>query len=60
MINCPCRKMIVEKSIEDVKFYDDCIVRAELLKLTKYRYYKALYEGRIKQFERIINNRKYI
>lgn len=60
MINCPCRKMVVEKSIEDVKFYDDCIVRLELLKIPKYRYYKTLYEGRIKQFERIINNHKYI
>lgn len=58
MIVCPCRRMIVAKTINDAKFYDDCLVKLELLKIPKYRYYKSLYEGRIKELENIFSKLK--
>ena len=52
MIKCPVRlRAFIEK--DNCVGYMDCKIRFELFKLSKYRYYKCLYDGRIKNIERL-------
>lgn len=56
MIECPCRILLQEYYADSVT--DNCPIKIKLLQLPKYRYYKALYEGRIKPVEKIIKRSK--
>lgn len=53
MIECSLRVVAKEYQINYNK-YMDCPIRLKLLKIQKYRYYKGLYEGRIKFYEQVI------
>ena len=54
MIECSLRKLASNYNTDYSYYMTNCTIRFKLLKIQRYRYYKSLYEGRIKFLENVI------